>query len=224
MSNRANLNRRLDEMEGDPDDSARIDPHGIDIRAFRHFSESGRKAVRAGYGVDDERPLVIDWTPEHPEPCVYVRKITPPERDRPAVLDADLSGADRWRLTWLRYREKLATATEGVRPDPFALDTEDVRAGVGRGNEMDDLPFFASLVRWMHAVPDVDLSEPEPERTPEAVIPSPPDPPGESWAEAVRSVRERYDLDSRTDRPTWAAFGIAETAAARADATREFLD
>jgi hypothetical protein len=221
---RSDLSRRVDEMDGGTDDSARIDPHGIDIRALRHFSESGREAVRAAYGVDDDRPLVIDWSPDHPEPCVYVRKITPPERDRPAVRDADLSDADSWRLRWLTYREKVARATEGISPDPFALDTHDVRAGVERGNRMEDLPFFAALVRWMHAVPEIDLSEPQPDRTPEEAIPSPPDPPGESWAEAVRSVRERYDLDSRTDRPTWAAFGIAETAAGRADATADFLD
>jgi hypothetical protein len=211
-------------MEGDPDDSARIDPHSIDLRALRHFSDEGRSAIRAGYGVDDERPLVIDWTPDHPEPCVYVRKITPPERDRPAVRDADLSDVDRWRLRWLCYRETVARATEGIRPDPFALDTDDVHAGVERGNRMEDLPFFAALVRWLHSVPDVDLSVPDLDRMPEAVIPDPPDPPGESWTEAVRSVRERYDLDSHTDRPTWCAFGIAETAAARADATAEFLD
>jgi hypothetical protein len=221
---RSDLSRRVDEMDGGTDDSARIDPHPIDLRALRHFSEDGRSAIRAGYGVDDDRPLVIDWTPDHPEPCVYVRKITPPERDRPAVRDADLSDVDRWRLRWLTYREMVAEATEGIRPDPFALDTEDVRAGVGRGNEMDDLPFFAALVRWMHAVPDIDLSAPDLDRTPEAVIPDPPDPPGESWLDAVRSVRGRYDLDSHTDRATWCAFGIAETAAARADATRQFLD
>jgi hypothetical protein len=220
----SNARTRIDKMDGGGDESARIDPHNIDIRALRHFSESGRKAVRAAYGVDDDRPLVIDWTPEHPEPCVYVRKVTPPERDRPAVRDADLNDADSWRLRWLCYREKLATATEGISPDPFALDTHDVRAGVGRGNEMEDLPFFASLVRWMHAVPEIDLSEPEPDRTPEAVIPSPPDPPGESWLDAVRAVRNGYDLDSHTDRARWAAFGIVETAAARADATTDFLD